>query len=45
MKWNQVLRPTRPLEDSEIESDEEIVKLKQKIRVTTSVFVTSLAMK
>ena len=42
MKWNQVLRPAvpsdqsgvvSPLEDSEVESDEEIVKLKQKIQV------------
>jgi len=41
MKWNQVLRPAEPpllenlsqLEDSELESDEEIVKLKQRIKV------------
>ncbi|KAF6021465.1 KIAA0226 [Bugula neritina] len=40
MKWNQVLRPAEPpllenlsqLEDSELESDEEIVKLKQRIK-------------
>ena len=40
MKWNQVLRPvTKPLpqhlsiDDSDVESDEEIVKLKKKIQV------------
>ena len=49
MKWNQVLRPVAPAsadpsgaEDSDVESDEEILRLKQKINVSTRVLLTLL---